>query len=348
MNDVFVDAMRTDASVVLPLATPSVDCYPQHAYHLSVMELQPESRGWLYTNYIHLSAFPAPETGEMFFFDFFVPDVEKHFNPWLSVQKIHRDSFGLLCADPVEAFRGFIRSGEYIKAPLDEFHVPGSDAQGRVHYPHPSLLHGFDDRSERFHFCGYLGARYERSSIGYDDLRRAWAGLRDCGPPDYPHLFLVRPHCHWPFPFDPAAVRDALEEYLASRNPMLRVRHMLSPVAAEYGVAAQAAFDDYARAVAAGQAKSNVLPSHLLYEHKRMMARRIEDMIARGAIAARDFAERAATLEALGFKLRAEYLKLHRRSGPRSADLVLKLSEKLRIHERALLTETIRALETAE
>ena len=71
-------------------------------------------------------------------------------------------------------------------------------------------------------------------------------------------------------------------------------------------------------------------------------------MIARGAIAARDFTERAATLEALGFKLRAEYLKLHRRSGPRSADLVLKLSEKLRIHERALLTETIRALETAE
>ena len=345
-------ASTTDPSrrLRLPLASPSIDSYPQHAYYLSVMELQPASLGWVCGNYLQLSAMPAPETGELFFFDFFVPEIEKHINPWLSLQKIDRGWFARLSGDPVPALRESLRQGYYIKLPLDEFHVPQTESHGREHYPHPSLIHGFDDDEQAFEFSGYLQGRYAQSRIGYDALREAIDGLATCGPPDYPDLFLVRPQCNWPYALDPIALREAIEDYLGANNSMARYRAMMTPVDMMFGVAVYDAFQEYVLAVAAGHARSNVLPSHLLHEHKRLMARRVRHLLELGVLGESDWSEgdwsaRADEVADLGFRLRAEYLKLHRR--PQRAtppDALARLIDRLRAVERALLGELAAAL----
>ncbi|WP_394537135.1 hypothetical protein PRJ39_13305 [Lysobacter enzymogenes] len=339
------------AQLRLPLAAPSIDSYPQHAYYLSVMELQPGAIDWVCSNYLQLSAFPAPETDELFFFDFFVPEIEKHINPWLSLQKIDRRYFAALTGDPVQALRDALARGYYLKLPLDEFHVPGTDAHQRTHYPHPSLLHGYDEQARAFEFSGYLQGRYAQGRIGYDALRRAVEGLAECGPPEYPALFLVKPQCNWPYPFDPVAVGEGLADYLGARNSMARYRTMMSPVDMRFGVDVYEALRSYALAVAAGAARSNPLPAHLLYEHKRLMARRVRRMLELGAIGlagaagADEWIARADAVAELGLRLRAEYLKLHRRP-QRSAppDALERLIDRLRASEAALLGDLLAAL----
>ncbi|MEI2429858.1 hypothetical protein RDV84_19735 [Lysobacter yananisis] len=346
-------AVAVPERVRLPLAAPSIDSYPQHAYYLSVMELQPGAIDWICSNYLQLSAFPAPETDELFFFDFFVPEIEKHINPWLSLQKIDRRYFAALTGDPVAALRDALARGHYPKLPLDEFHVPGTDSHQRAHYPHPSLLHGYDEQARAFEFSGYLQGRYAQARIGYDALRRAVDGLAECGPPEYPDLFLVKPQCNWPYPLDPVAVGEGIADYLGARNSMARYRTMMSPVDMRFGVDVYEALRSYALAVAAGAARSNPLPAHLLYEHKRLMARRVRRLLELGTIGlagaagADDWTARADAVAELGLRLRAEYLKLHRRP-QRSAppDALERLIDRLRASETALLGDLLAALKT--
>lgn len=336
--------------VSLPLAKPSIDIYPQHSFYLSVMELQAPATDWVLSNYLQITAFPAPETGELFFFDFFVADAEKHVNPWLAVQKIDRRYFAAITGDPVDALRDCLRRGYYIKLPLDEFHVPRTPSHGRVHFSHPSMLHGFDDAEQVFEFSGYMDSHYGQSRIGYEDLRRGVADLAISGPPDYPDLFLVKPQCNWAFLFDPIAVAEGIEDYLGAKNSMTRYRTMMTPEEMYYGVEVYDAFQMYVLAVACGEASTNVLPSHLLFEHKRLMAQRVRRMIELGLLAAdADWASRADEVLDLGFRLRAEYLKLHRR--PRRdapPDAIVRLIDRLRATEHGFLSDLASTLRSSK
>jgi len=310
-------------SCELPLQDPLIKTYPQHAYGLAVLQVQPAARDWLFTNYLHLTACPVhdPDLHDKsgrrlrasYFVDFCTPDLQHCFMPWLSSQLLSQATMQDLQITLRDVLRAAVTSNYYVQVPINEFYVPQSSAYRKTSYPHPVLVYGFDDDRQIFNCVGFLAQSYGPVEIEYDAMEAAFEKV----PGTYwrdPSLFIFKLAKHCDYWMDPAFMRSSLEEYLTGTNVMERTAHFAMPRRDSFfGFSVWNVLTTHIDAIASQAADSRAQPMHLLYEHKLFMEKRIEFMRERNLLAGaagQQLADQCASVRQNFFVARTSYLQM--------------------------------------
>lgn len=146
------------------IENPIIKTYHFPAFVLSIMQNNPESFDWIYSNYIQTCF--QKETDPIPFY-YFIFDI--NLSPWINVEL---KAFEDLKKDNIIGYlKEVIRSKGYIRLSMDQYFVPEKEAYHKQHYNHDDLIYGFNDEKEVFYLFGYTANKImERTEISFNNL----------------------------------------------------------------------------------------------------------------------------------------------------------------------------------
>lgn len=269
---------------LLPIAEPDITSYAHFAFSLSVMHTEPNCHDWVYSNFVQLY---LRDWGEGIMMDFCAPDAYNHPIPSLSGSTSMTRSMILRCYPRfVDFVRDSIDDECYLSTYADEYYIPGTVAYQNRSNPHGILIHGYDDDKRQYHVAGYLANQtFGQTVVGYDEMEIAF---KDYEPPEkthytmYTHLFKLSHRLHYDFRV--RWVMEQLEDYALAKNSHRHWDsfHYREPIPLVWGIDV---YDRLILKIHDQMERKFILdhrPFHLLWEHKRMMVRRIAYMARHG------------------------------------------------------------------
>jgi hypothetical protein len=328
----------------LPLSDPPVNGYHFYGFPLAVAGTVDRARDWILSNYVHLAYDLDPTTTVPFCFYLY----DYAISPWLDVVRANRRWLADQGADPVEYCRAAVHAGHYVYLNLDDFHVPSRPGHRVRHGSHDLLLCGVDDAARTFSTYGFDKADVmRRSTIGFAEFRDAYRSL-DTIPNDCSQVYLYRVVPDADYDFNLRLVRESLGEYLDGTNVSVRFDMFRPAWERAYGVDVYPPLQRYLTEWVEGRAEYDIRILHILWEHKKLMARRVERMaeLLGGAFTA--LAEDVRVVEKQAFRLRNKMF--FREVGGRPSEFghaeIAELDGLRKAEERAL-AETMRQLRDA-
>ena len=268
---------------ILPFVKPSARAYQFFAFPLAIMETEPRTQDWVLSNFIQLEydkygQDPVP-------FCFYLYDHAA--NPWLEVIRTTREWSRINGADAVELARNAVAANFYAHVVVDEFYIPRRLAYGRTHLPHDLLIHGVDDGAGLLHILGFdEQMEFGTSTVTIEEFRQAY-GAFDIFCLDYGsgasgalHLtpasvFFYRLCPTGRYALNLSLIERTLREYLGSVNSSQHFEMLEEPWDRAYGVACYDHLAEYLNEYLAGARPYDIRHLHLLFEHKRLMTRRV-------------------------------------------------------------------------
>ena len=235
----------------LPLHPPLITAYLFHSYPLSILAQGDAYLPWLYSTHIQLFNFPGEEL--KFYTHPFCTRHEVRYlylptSPFLDIQTIDREALGLSPADLIEWFIGFLKHDYYVQTDLDFFYVPDRMHYQHRHFIHQVLISGYDTQTRTFIISGFdTQGRYSVTDLPWDALKQALSFTREAlirhvmqagrslpawflsSMEDRPRLILYKYLPEQTYAFDPLAVAEQLEDYLAARDTSRRYRMLAAP-----------------------------------------------------------------------------------------------------------------------
>jgi hypothetical protein len=271
---------------MLSIAEPDITSYPYLSYPLAVLQTNPESLRWVYSNFVQL--YLSDRVEEMIL-DYFSPNPFDHFVPILFgcprlTRKMVRSTY--------PSFADFVRSSidddYYVSTFVDEFYIPGSSAYQNRSFPHGILIHGYDDDNRLFDVVGFLSnQRYGNTKVSYDDMEKAYYDFEPVEWKQYAEQTLLLK----PFQsslktneFNLQWVMDQLEDYLLAKpsDRRMPVYELYKTSPHVWGTATY----DRMRERLELQIENKFIVDHrafyVMWEHKKMMNSRIAYMERQG------------------------------------------------------------------
>lgn len=263
---------------------PALYSYLHHAYPLSVMPEHPHFFPWLHSHYIQWSADPEffNHLDEHIFVNYYQPMHTHHYNELLHLKIITADLLSRMetGTDLIAFFKRSIDQGDYVYLFLDEFYLPGKAMYRRHHFAHDTLLFGYDDEEQVFHTLGFNhNYEYGQTDIGYEPFLESYRQADRRKAYYTKEIILYNLNKDRTYPFDSQLVMESLEDYVLSRNSSERYRSIASPNNHVYGLKVYEEIVKYLRLLQSDPTLyRNIIPVHLLWEHKKMMADRLKYM----------------------------------------------------------------------
>ena len=268
---------------ILPIATPPIIGYLHHAYPLSILANWTTYMPWFHSNYIQLYCpqnFQEMRHQRIKKFNFYRrPDQRLTFSPYLKVQLLDRDLIFNSSEDIVPFIIACIDNGYYVQPTIDEYFLPDSPAYKKSHFIHETLIYGYNNQA--FTGIGFnKNGNYATYHIRSSELAQAigHADLTDHYDPYGVRLFKYAPHAK--YDFDINLVREQLADFLYSRNTSQRFRMLANPSDDAYGLAIYTCLKRYIESFLFSS--FDILPTHILWEHKKCMVDRLKYMEAQG------------------------------------------------------------------
>lgn len=271
-------------SRALPVAEPDLVSYPHIAYPLAVMQTDPGCLDWVYSNYIQLS---LRDWTDRIMLDFYSPNAYDHPIPALYGSPRLTRSMILRNYPRFSDFvRDCIDDGRYVSTYADDYYIPGSVAYQNRSHPHAIMIHGYNDVDRQFLATGFLANQtFGQTLVDYDDLEAAFG---DFEIPDDMHYtnftLLFKLNRKYRYAFNVSWVMEQLEDYWHASASDQRWKS-LGWQEAEPWVWGVEAYDSLIRKIQEQADRTFILdhrPFHVLWEHKRMMNRRIDYMARQG------------------------------------------------------------------
>lgn len=234
------------------------------------------SEYWLLNNFIDLWCDKQMLPGGIFFSGkgYRNKMVEFYDCPFLEMQKIAFDEdkrifgYGI-----IEFAKEFIEQGNFILLMVDRFFI--SEYGFKNSNNHEILIHGYDDKSEKFMFCdNNKNGKFEMNlSCTYSELQSAYMEFKYFkDEPDFnTSIFLFRPREDDSYSVDIQKIKKSLSQYLTPDiDPTLNEIHGIKIYEALIGYFSDALLTD----------KLNLDPRGLcvLYDHKKAMLYRLIEL----------------------------------------------------------------------
>lgn len=268
---------------ILPFVTPSARAYQFFAYPLAIMETEPRTQDWILSNFIQLEYDQYEQDPVPFCFYLY----DHAANPWLEVIRTTREWSRINGADTVELARNAVSADFYAHVVVDEFYIPRRLAYGKTHLPHDLLIHGVDDEAGLFHILGFDDRmEFGTATVTIEEFRQAYSAF-DIFCLDYvsgasgalhltpASLFFYRLCPTGRYALNLPLIARSLREYLDSINTSQHFEMLEESWDRVYGVACYEHLAGYLKAYLAGTRPYDIRYLHLLFEHKRLMTRRI-------------------------------------------------------------------------
>lgn|GEM_PF-6260463 len=259
---------------ILPLCHPDVHGYTYHAFPLSILLTRQESREWFYNQYIQLMS--GTHEDFKYFTDFYTQTVENTplvYSPFLVTRSSHRQQVD---GDwkIIEYIEASIEKGYYIYLFVDEFYIPGRTLYRSTHVTHDILIHGYDHENKLLYVSGFnKSVVYGQWAIPYDDLVKGYHMADISGNKN----IIVRmkyndvsQNFNSLFP-----IYESITDFLQSGNRSERFQE--TPLETDYvfGISIYENLISYLAEVVLGNYTLNVMPFHIIFEHKRVMCDRL-------------------------------------------------------------------------
>ncbi len=332
------------ARKVLPIAEPDITSYAHLSYSLSVMHTDEKCLDWVYSNFVQLNII---DTNNTLFMDYFSPTVYDHPIPvFYGKSHLNRN----LILRNYERFGDFLREsiddGRYVSTYVDDYYIPGTVAYQNRSYPHGILVYGYDDDSRQFLVTGYLSNQtYGHTTVDYDRIEPAFKELQlpdESHYTNFTHLFKLNHKYGYDFSLE--WVMDQLEEYSLGKSSIWRWEgfHGIDNSRRVWGIEI---YDELIRRIREQMEGTFILdhrPFHIVWEHKRMMNKRIAYMARKDYyVCSPEVTEGYAHLERMAATSRNQILKYWMtKDNRRLEDLIKQLnhlkSEEALINERML------------
>ncbi|MBW5445447.1 hypothetical protein GE107_05150 [Cohnella sp. CFH 77786] len=276
------------ARKILPIAEPDITSYAHFAFFLSVLYTDTDSLRWVYNHFVQL--FMRGSLDGSLMVDYYTnnPD-DHHYIPSLAGSpRLARKMIQRCFPRFADFVRSAIEDGYYVTTFVNDFYIPGTVAYQNRSNPHSIFLYGFDDESRTFQATAFLSnQRYGVTSVGYEDLERAFHGFE---PADefhytaYTHLYKLNERRKSSCEFHVGWLMKQLEDYRHAA-PSNRVKERFEVENSPPLVWGMEIYDCLLRQIERHVAREINLdhrPFYVLWEHKRMMNRRFAYMERQG------------------------------------------------------------------
>jgi len=253
--------------------------YMEEAYALTVAASQDSSYEWIYSNYIQL-VFQDPKIFDNQPVKFFklsftngkVWDAEC---PLLCYDRITRNMLRSMNLDVNELICRAIDNDFYVKLFLDEFYLPYRTAYNNSHYIHESFFYGYDDEKEILYGLAYVDRHFKEFVVEMKNIKQAFELGEYCGT-QQDRIIMLSCNPERFYEFDKKVVIRSIEEYLNSYSTDIRYGE-INNLHKEF-VFGLRIYEELKKYYANGERK-NVIPLHIILEHKELMLKRIQYMI---------------------------------------------------------------------
>lgn len=274
-------------SKILPIATPDITSYAHETYFLSVLHTDEDALRWVYSNYIQLYMW-VWDLDEGIMVDYYTPNAEEHFVPCLGgYQRMTRKTVKRLSPCFTDFVRGGIDDGYYVWVFLDEYFIPGTVAYQNRTNPHAFLINGYDDKSRMFNVTGYFANQhYGAKLVSYDDVERGFNEFEteEFQYPNFVRLLKLNGYYKELYEFKVSWVMEQLKELLLSTPSSWRMKAFegRTKYPNVWGMNVYDRLQQQIRLHIDEQAVLDHRPSYVIWEHKKMMNKRLSYMKGRG------------------------------------------------------------------
>jgi len=214
-------------SKVLPLATPAITSYPEHANLLSIIQNNDDAINWVYNQFILLYVSEKLKHGIYFF-----PHTNYNYCPYVEFEKMSKDwvikKWGTLQKYICEC----IDMGYYITMQLNQFYISKSARYQNQRWTHPTLIYGYNLETDEYNIADfYNNGKYTLTVENMDCIDSAFQDSLDIARPDLPEFAFYRKMYQWsddiillkPFNsyrhvFKKELLLNQLSDYLNSEN----------------------------------------------------------------------------------------------------------------------------------
>lgn len=227
--------------------------------------------------------------------------------------------------------------GKYIETKLDQYYIEEREEYDTFHHFHQNLVYGYDDRDKSLAVVGYdKTGKLTKTKIKYRDFKKS---LEE----DETVLFQVITYEQdaYHFRFSGKYVKSMIQEYLDGNNSGEKLQHLVPLMERSYGIKI---YDE----LMSGQGLEVLIAdrrvAHVLWEHKRCMAARIDYLVAIGILEeniGRDLAAEMQSISDLVFDMKNILLKYQMRPERKDDVKIRKYLQEIYERERECLDRLI-------
>ncbi|MBW5445445.1 hypothetical protein GE107_05140 [Cohnella sp. CFH 77786] len=266
--------------VLLPLSRPIIASWANHAHIFSIIERNPESSNWIYSNYIQLELVESLHGGPPLL-NYSFPKTPEESCRLLEVSRSTRESVAA-AGGAVAFLKESARNGCYAYLFLNAYHLPHYPFYHIKHLPHDPLVRGYDERKRLFFLSdfhladggilqyGTFAVPFKQLELAYEDMAPAEDKL------DGIELFGYRAEAVCPFERD--QVKLYLSDYLNASFTQDKEETWLATQVSAYGVAVYDYVLEHLSRVLEKREEPDFRLIHVLHDHKFLMLRRLEHM----------------------------------------------------------------------
>lgn len=257
----------------LPIINPPLICYAHHAYPLTSICANPDSQGWLFSNYIQLF-WEMPRSALNFAMSYPATCL-------FQTQCIADDYEKLFGKDICALIMDAIDSGYYVLLQVDEFFIPHRDAYDKYHKSHEILFWGYTESAETFKSIGYSDDfQYKETEVPYQNVH-LFRNLDEHAKNNY-DVILMKYKNHFTSNVKIDQIILGIENYLNSINNFQgnsSFNHDDYKEECFFGLNIYKRLGEHCEEFIALGKIPDVRFFHVLYEHKKLMRMRCEYLV---------------------------------------------------------------------
>lgn len=336
----------------LPIQQPQLNGRLHYGYILALLTNNKYTEAWTFNNFIQLYSIDKEKLAmnPPFEIDFYSPEsIHNHWlinNPHLSTNIISKALLQKLELNIIELITNNIEMQHYVFTYVDEYYIPNTTSYMKRKNFHNILISGYIEASKELIVHGYFNGRYVETRISFLDFEKAFSAVTEGHPFD--KIYLICNNLSYQEEINIKIIVDRLEEYLYSIDTARKLQmdqssyHWNQPEYV-YGLNIYDAYSDYLSR--SNDRINDIRPIHTLWEHKKLMYRRIQYLENCLLIDPKHelssqylFVERDMEL------IRSLFLKFIQTEDRRIIEKINKLMDKMRIDEKNILGKLLSEL----
>jgi len=282
---------------ILTTYPPPITTYLHHAYCLSLINLDTESKfyPWFIHNYILISSPKDLSTNRDSHTEFIV-----HYGDLMEIHTITWDIINKWSGGVIEFLQHCINTNNYIQLVVNERYIPGSEAYLKEDYDHNILVYGYNSEKETFNIKHMKNRFFSESLVTYEQIATAFENLAGTFVWSQTNTIYQLNDCG--INFDLKRTIQSLKDYHESTWFENNSDEII-------GIEVYSEVVNYFINLLHGQTSSDIRILHFLWEHKKCMRARVRYLLDNGFLQSENLYSNILELEKKLLVLRNLQLK---------------------------------------
>ncbi|MFI2856142.1 hypothetical protein ACH6EH_03265 [Paenibacillus sp. JSM ZJ436] len=271
--------MKIIDQIVLPVnLKPMISTYEHHATVFAGISFKDDYLDWLYSNYIQIWCSRDFETNRNVSINYCDNGDDYHSNynscPFMWTYAIPNQYVGSE-GDVVQFFKRALQDQYYVRPFLDVYYLPDSSDYGVTHYIAGKQIYGYDDRKQTFNLLGYRDGQYLPSEIPYALVEQAFYANKN--EQDWQSHLHLGHYEEARYGLDLTRISQLIHDYTYSTQRNLYKEEWKKTDC--FGLETYTYIIQYLHALQKGDTTFDIRPSHLMWEHKHVMLKRLNRLV---------------------------------------------------------------------